>query len=655
MRSNSNKRPTIVFKAHSPYTTLIAAIIGELYYKDAKKILLTNYIINESLQERILKSGFFDESYRFIETETSIYGVEQQVDAFLERYPDIDIFFMCVFSDRFGNLLAHRLCGQAKLCIFPEGASCIDLRGVIEFAFKYRYGKYDYIRDFYQIYPIQLEMFDEIWLYSEDIPHDGIAAQFRKIELNRLVEDQTYVVDKLNILFNFLDLEWCDYDIFFLDNYLSEEDRMELRTEIQVLQEIFCGFSGKKIMIKSHPGQDKMFEMMKFSKATDSGFAIFCDSEVPWELIYCNAVIRNSAKKITVILLQMDSSTLSMMNITQKKHAINILFLGGIIKPYVIDMMKQSFTMKERYLISAIGERGNIDLFYPKNLEQLHIDCERIVGISNFGRENTPKYDAECVSMDQFRRTGNLFTKSYLHEEVRDQLYSAYFEFLDEVSQVIFLINDTVDLNKMRWWPSKANLFASFDTTKVYVEGADSERKLIYQSDSGDPTNAPRTHLDSNGCTCFHIQYHGYCKKLIIHARLHVRETYVPLAQLYSDMKWRAEFWEGWNDIQREHKLQSFVETNEIKNVWIFGDAKIGKVLKEGLEAANVNITYIASKGKVLHTHKVYGLDEIPENNGIPDFIIITPMYDYVSIYHSLPIHLRERVLSLREFISRVL
>lgn len=650
MNLNTPKKPVVVFKAHSPYTTLIAAIIGELYYKNAKRVLLTQYIINADFQERMKRSKLFDECYRFIETEKSIAGVEQQVDSFLVRYPDIDVFFMCVFSDRFGPLLAHKLNGKAKLCIFPEGASCINLKKSIDYAFQYRYGKYDYIRDFYEKFPIQIDMFHEIWLYSDDIPREGIPAQFKEIEISRLTQNDRYIVKKLNILFDFHNIELCDFDAIILDNYLSEEDRLDLQVEKMVLEKLFQSLSGRKVIIKMHPGQDGTYAAMRFSEAICAGSAItiFKDTEIPWELIYLNSLIENAGKKITVILYQLATSTLSIMNMVKQRHAVNVLYLGDFFRPYLIELMKESLDMEEDYFLSAIHRRHNIDLFAPQNFKQLAEDCEIIFGCAALKEKSLSELESNEIYSNYFFKAGNLFTKTYLYEMGSYQMYSASFEFLDEVSQIIFPIHSNVNYSAFQWWPSDAKIFSCFDSLRIFVEDGSGENILIHTSE-----DTGRIYLDDKGCTCLNVSYCGYCARLIIQVRLHTRETYVPMAKLYRDAEWRADFWESWNDIQG--KLQSGAKINGIKKVWIFGDAKIGMVIRESLNEAQIKTAFIATKGKVLPTHRVYGLDMLPIEKGEPDYIVITPMYDYISIYYSIPANLREKTLSLRDFTSRIL
>ena len=158
---------TVVFKVNSFFTLYESALIGYMEYRESFKILYLGFNIDDVFRERIINSTLFDEVVCIPQIEKNIETVERRINGFLYSYDNIDDYFMCVFSDGYSIALAHKLQGKAKIHIFPEGSSAINLRNRIDYNINYLYGENRDLIRVYDEYPIDLSLFDYLWTYDE--------------------------------------------------------------------------------------------------------------------------------------------------------------------------------------------------------------------------------------------------------------------------------------------------------------------------------------------------------------------------------------------------------------------------------------------------------------------------------------------------------
>ena len=650
-KNESSKVKTIVFRAHSPFTILTSALIGAFHYKNDKKILYSGYTFDIEFQKRILNSGLFDEIYMSMDGEKLITGVERQVEAFLERYPNIDVFFLHTVEDRLGYLAALKLCGKSKICLYPEGVATIMYQEKINMFIYEVDGHFKHIREFYEKYPVNIKIFDETWLYDVKIPQGGYDMKSRQIEVNRLLRDESYIVDQLNILFNVSadSLESCD--VFFLDSGLSESDRMEFHVEQQVIRQLFYCLPKKKVIIKPHPGTDQVYEWFKYQ---DVAVEIFENDEVPWELIYLNLLLRNKKEKVVLIVHFLATAVLSSVNITTGRNKIDIISMEKIEMPFLADYLVKTIEFNAQYFEREIAQRDNVQIYFPQNFEQLQDSCQQIFKDIPIEKDGMKETSFEDISEEKFKIAGNFLSKSFLYINKPEKMAHSYFDFSNRNIELSFYVDEEAGFTELIWWPNEYNLFASVSMLKIYVELEDGKKIFLYEAATQDKAMR-RTLLEADGSVKINADYHGYCKRIWLKAQLNTKNSYVQLAKNYEDVKWRSEFWEGWNDIEESNRLQHYVEKHALKYIWIFGDGKIGTLINKRLKQLHIDTKYIATKGKNLTSYRVYGIDELPMELGKPDLLIITPMQDYRTIYYNIPISLRDRAIGLNEFIRAVM
>lgn len=209
-------------------------------------------------------------------------------------------------------------------------------------------------------------------------------------------------------------------------------------------------------------------------------------------------------------------------------------------------------------------------------------------------------------------------------------------------------------MKEVLWYPSDRYLFDCLRGLKIYLLNRGVKREMDFGIDRIHGRGEPVI-IEENRGILLHIPYCGYCEKIVVEAELTVKNKYLDLADKYWNARWQKEFWETWADIQDADRLRRYVEESGIKRVWVFGDGKIGRRIKEAFDGIRVPAEYIASKGKRYGQTRVYGIDELEVLGGDPDLLIITPMQDYLTIYHSLPARSREKAVTLHEFIANVI
>lgn len=649
MSSVLERKKTVVFRVRTNSNIFFAAIIGELYFKDHRRILLTSWPVDGKYESRILNSGLFDQVVRLREVDRSIFKIEQCVDEFLEKNPCIDTYFLQLAEDPHGYLLACRLQDKAKICLYPDGSACINFRKKIErdlgkSAFRWT----TELREFYRKYPIDLGIIDETWLPNQDIPREGIPAAVRIIEFGKIFQGNQYVVEKLNVMFNFHGSSALTADAFYFDDALAMFNWMEVTARRRILEELFRNLPGKKVMVKAHPGVDTAFEIFSFSGIE---VEIYDQSDMPWELMYLNILLQEERKTVVLITLVPGTSILSSVNIAREHDCIKVLLLENIARPFLAKHIVSGIDMDMAYYEKVQREKENFLVFRPATFAQLREACQEIFPGGCDARKYQEK-DLHDIDVAHYEKVGNLLSKSYLLDHRSAKQFCTYFDFLGETSELSFPLDEIVDFSELLWWPSENHVFKSVSTLEVLVEGKNKELQEIYSLDGGAESEYL---LNYDGSFRLPCAYQGYCKRLHIRAQLHTRDSYCQLAKNYESVKWRAEFWENWVDIQQTGRIGQFVKQKQLREVWIFGKGKIGKLIQTALDEFQVKIRYIATKGKETPDGRVYGIEEITAEMGVPDMVVVTPMYDYRNIFYSLPNYLRERTRGIDAFTREVL
>ena len=533
--------------------------------------MITSFREDEEFGKRTLESGLFDEVHHFNESETTVAGVERQVDDFLRVHSDIDQFFLCVFSDRFGNLLARRLYGKARLSIFPEGSSTIMLEKKIRLVFQEVYGKIPHIREFYDKHPIELGMFDETWVFDAEASQGDMDLPVREIDMEGLMRQENQnLLSRLNKFFGYDENLIRGYEIIYLDDVLTERNWVFTKMEQEILHIIFGNIGDRKVLVKPHPGQDAAFEKMKFM---DKNADIFYAPDIPWELLYLNFLVKTEKKKVTLISSWMSTSIYSSLQLGGAESEIDILSFVKILLPYCGEYALKSDALSKTYYSALADKYNRIHLYLPEGMEELEEVCRRLWGPEEKGCSALE--EAGDYSIDFFKRVGNLTAKSCLYSPGNDRLYHAYFEFLKDRSVITFEVYEEADLKEVLWYPSDRYLFDCLRGLKIYLLNRGVKREMDFGIDRIHGRGEPVI-IEENRGILLHIPYCGYCEKIVVEAELTVKNKYLDLADKYWNARWQKEFWESWADIQDADRLRRYVEESGIKRVWVFGTGRSG-------------------------------------------------------------------------------
>lgn len=631
----------ILMKAHSPFTIFACAVIGELYYKEDYKILIMGNPVDEGFETRVEESVFFQEVCLFDQREKTIKAIEHTVDRFLVSHSDIDEYFMCVFSDGYSIVLAHRLRENTKINIFPEGCSALQLKERIELVFNEVYGKDSGLREVFQKYKIDFKLFSCTWVFDSGIEQGEFRAEKKIIEVRKLLKGrgEDNIIERLNTLYGYKPKG--DYDIFVLDDTLAASDLLDGEAEIKIFDFLFGLLKEEKILVKGHPGQDLLVSKLRYEKY---GVEFFQNSDIPWEIMLIN-LMKNRMSGITIISPLLATSVMSTISLFSCMVPITIISLHLLEKRFFGDYIKKAIRLNGAYYEKAVLGNENIRLLLPQNFEELEAYCKEM----KRGIRETKKPCELGEPSDYFFRTGNMLAKTVAFSPDGQFFVDAAFYFLHYDSEIIFSVEKYIDITVFVWRPSKCNLFSAVSGLIVEIENGQGNRREYVLGDS--QTNR---FLDDGKITC-EVEYCGYCKKLYVKGHLMVEHKYCNLNWLYHDCKWRGYFWEQWFEIEKKKLLKKYLESKGIKDVWIFGNGKIGQEIRGSLELCNVKTTFIISKTPALNDNKVISIEEVCRREKLPDIMVITPMNDYDLIYFKLQEKLKEVTLGLEEFVAEVI
>lgn len=628
-------------KAHSPFSIFTCALIGEVYYKEDYKILIMGNSVDEDFEERVKESQFFQEVCLFDQREKTIRCIENTVDDFLSNHTEIDEYFMCVFSDGYSILLAHRLRGKAGINIFPEGCATLQLRERIELVFNEVYGKDQMLREFFQKYKIEFDLFSKTWVFDLKIEQGELGAKKKFINVRHLLKNQkkNRIIERLNILYGY----WPkgDYNTFVLDDTLAASDLLDGEAEMKILDALFSGLKMEKVLVKGHPGQDLLMSKLRFGKY---GTDFYENSNIPWEIMLLN-LTKNNRDGITIITPLLATSIMSTINLLSVATPITIISLQLLEMNFFGEYIKKAIALNGNYYEKAIRNNKNIHLFIPQNLDELETHCT----IKKDDTGKVSKKNELGDPSDYFFRTGNLLSKTYIFS-TDGQLYEkSAFYFLKYQSEIIFCVEKFIDIKEFVWRPSECNLFSAVNGVAVEIENEYGKKQMYIVSDS-----KKNNFLDEGKLVC-KARYKGYCKKIYIKGHLMVEHKYCALNWLYYDCKWRERFWENWFEIEKKNLLKKYIEKKNIKNIWIFGNGKIGQTINDSFEFNNVNTKFTASKTSCLKGIEAVAIEEAYRTETLPDIMIITPMNDYDLICFRLKGDLKSVTMGLNEFISEVI
>lgn len=634
----------VVFKVSSPFVNLTALLIGQLYYPDAYKILLLNGSLYEGYAKKVVELGFADEVIAISHADMHVTHVEQVVEQLLNQHSDIDDYFMNTFSDCYSIVIAYKLLGKAKLHIFPEGSSTVQLEKGLQLILEKSeiYSKDPLRRALFQKYPFDLSIFDYTWMYDLNIPQGHFRAQKRHINIRNLFEraDAADVLVRLNQLFRYEPI--YDMDICLMDTFAADDDYLDFEAERKILDTLFASLKGTHVLVKPHPPASERLGYTRF-KYQKYGVSILENADVPWELIILNLLLRKQ-KKLTMITLQLDSTyIMTTLSFVPQDFQLRIITLNKLMEPFMREYLHMAYEFRIDYFLQA-ADKGNVELCMPDNLAELTRVGERISGDkSDCGAEE------DIVPNAFFQRVGNLLSKSVLYDNNGQFFAETYFSFLERKSEIIFEVEKKIDVRELIWKPSMCNIFSTISEMNIVITD-NLGNKIKYDVNSG------ASIATEDGIIVSEVNYTGYCRNITITGCLAIYRKFCRVYEEFYEKKWRGDFWEAWYDAVRSEKFLSYIKKRDIKSIWLYGWSKIGIAIAEQLEHYGLEYMFVSSKGGRGFDD---GRRDIPiveacDRYDVPDLMIITPMYAYDVIMHSLPAELSGVAIGLNRFVKEL-
>lgn len=634
----------VVFKVSSPFVNFTALLIGQLYYPDAYKILLLNGEIYEGYAKKVVELGFADEVIAISHANMHVAHVEQTVDQLLAQHPDIDEYFMNTFTDCYSIVIAYKLLRKAKLHIFPEGATTVQLETVIKLMLEKGEitSKDPLRRAVFQKYPLDLSIFDYTWMYDLNIPQGHFNAQKKHINIRDLLDrtDANDVLCRLNQLFQYKPVS--DIDICLLDTTLSNDEYLDFEAERRILDTLFMPLQGTRVLIKPHPPTSKMVCYTRF-RYQKYGVSILENADVPWELILLN-ILQGKQRELTLITLQLEGTyIMTTLAFIPSDFQIQIVTLNKLMEPHMSEYLYTSYMLNFDYFMQA-ADKSNVTLYMPNDFAEL-LETGKWIGDC----KSEYKVGKNIVPNAYFQRMGNLLSESVLYDNRGQFFAETMFSFIEKNSEIVFEVEKEVELDVLIWRPSTCNMFSDIRQMSIIITD-DLGNKIKYGVGNGEKI------LLENGKTVCEVKYRGYCKNILITGCLEVRRKIRRLYEEFYDKQWRGDFWEVWYDAVRSKKLLSYLRERCIKNVWLYGWSRIGIAIAEQLEHYGLEYMFVSSRGGQGCGD---GRTDIPvveacDRYGAPDLMIITPMYAYDEIMYALPTEVSDVAIGLDRFVREL-
>lgn len=636
----------ILFKASSPFTNFTAMLIGTLYYPNDRRILLLDCEIYEGFRDNLLELGFFDEVCIISETNKTVEHVEKEIDIFLSKRPNIDEYFMNTFSDCYSLMIAYRLFGKAVLHIFPEGSTTIQLEKVLDLIIERSdvTSNDNVRRHFFEKYPMNLDLFDFTWLYDMDIPQGDFRAERRHIDIDKLMNSpqKDRILNGFNQIFQYSNKQ--EIRICLLDTFLVDADFLEYRREQDIIDVLLSSLSEERLIIKPHPPES----MLPYAKWRYKGDNVdILDSiDVPWELIFLN-IINEGQKSLKLFTFQLEGTfIMTSVAFMPSVFDLEIISLNKLEKNYMSQYYSVSHDLNYEYFVNALKKK-KVRLTMPESIEQLLDICSKISK-----KCITHHIEEREYPVDYFLRVGNLIADSYIYDELSGFFARAYFSYLKDDIEVIFDIEKDVQLRRITWRPSTANIFTSVENMNVSIIDGGGKRASVLDYDS-------KLVFLRDGRIDVDLHYIGYCKRIEIKSRLSMYKKFSKMYKSYYEMCWRSSFWEQWCTVIEAKCVEKMSKSGDFELIWIYGHGKIGLTISREFKRNNIEHFFVVSKGTVSVTDidgtRVLSAKEAYEKKYIPKLIIITPMNDFDEISFSMPYDIKNVRVSLQGFLDILL
>lgn len=317
-------KKNIVFLCYSRYVLFVAYCLKVLLHKDDKCTLIISDVINNEngIIEHIKKIGLWDRVIEFKESGIEIEQIVDNVKQFIEN-EEIDIFYTANILRCASHSFVHFLKPNTEVNMFDEGIISLDLVGGYNF-FESKVKQvgnieFDFSRisKFYVFFPTITKKFADVQVIPINITkllHQNIE---RFIEILNELFDYQYVKKNKNII--------------FIDSDMASQGSITQEYENHCIDNIMKIIPTSQCIVKLKPSiSQKMFEM-KYSKYN---LEFFNEGNVPFEVVYLNAMINNDLPKLIIALPTTTIWNINLINQEMGIKSIDIVSLSAIMYKY---------------------------------------------------------------------------------------------------------------------------------------------------------------------------------------------------------------------------------------------------------------------------------------------------------------------------------
>ena len=318
------KKKNIVFLCYSRYVLFVAYCLKVLLHKnDVCTLIISDVINNENgIIEHIKKLGFWDRVIEFNENGIKIDQIVDNVKQFIES-EEIDIFYTANILRCASHSFVHFLKANTEVNMFDEGIISLDLLGGYNFfeTKVKRVGNIEFdfsrISKFYVFFPSITKKFGDVQVESINI------ARLLHQNIERFIEQLNELFDYHYVIKN--------KKIMFIDSDMASQGSITQEYENHCIDNIMKIVSVNQCIVKLKPSiSQKMFEM-KYSKYN---LKFFNEGNVPFEVVYLNAMINNDLPELIIALPTTAIWNINLINQEMGIKNIDIVSLSAIMYKY---------------------------------------------------------------------------------------------------------------------------------------------------------------------------------------------------------------------------------------------------------------------------------------------------------------------------------
>lgn len=632
------KEKVILYYCTSVYQILILTIMVELFYRKYRNIVIVEQNLADKLHQEAL-NAYVDEVI-VLPSGVSKYAIERMLDQIYEK-EDITLFGMFTWGIH-GALIYDRIPTEIPVVLLDEGVSTCEYKKFMSYA----------------VGTIDFSKIKEIWMIDPKISQNDKQVPEYRIPLEKLITDEERFLKYLTVvnrIFGYQHKELKD-DILFFDRYLVQVNRIPIKYERFVLENLINLAGDKSINVKIHPSEEQSLAKWRYRNLPVNFYENFA---VPWELVVLNSMFHFNGKEdmsgFPKVLIATNTTTLFITQTLLRSIGIEIpiIYINRIIHHYLRDVEVVAEKTIEEY--QRIYKERKI--FLPNNWEEFYEALEICIPNFIYDPNKIEKiYEKEYQLLaDEYRKTlkveGNLLQRvrlEVLYKEEGAEKEQAFYSYIIggenkySVSFVDFGIKN-VDGITIRFFPAGIPPMCRNIVLEKISYCRNGKREEIYSNKEFALTNkVPYIFFEIN------VQ-----KDEIkgIEISFTTQREYQVLFEAEQANRFRYYFDNliKWVELlQRGDCFLEYCQNRNYRSIGIYGNGRLGTLLYDQLRRCNICTVIIDQKeleGCIRISEALSRLEEF-------DLIIVTPLFDYYNIHKTFGFS--EKIIGLDIFLDNI-